>query len=239
MKAFYILVMTCCLCLVGCQRPQAPLTDIDPRGARLPKVALAPMQVQLPQTCYFPQKEIVQEASDYLFARNFAQGSRVIVSNASFLQKQKRVPIQTLWHGADLRAANLLLPHDFIVLAEIKRFELRRTEDDPVYKHSLRGFKHIKPFYYQVQVYIRIINMTGLEPCLAMQEHLDWRIPVSTGQVQSDQIIDDWHESSFDRTGIACVLVKICQEISDRSKLRIDAAWSKRLPLSRLPKRAF
>lgn len=199
------------------------------------KVALAPMQVQVRQEKYFPNQEVIQEASDYLIEKEL-KGAHFLLSPPLFLKKHKRVPPYSLWHSCDLKSARIVLPHDFIILPEIKCFELRRYEIEDPLERSLQGFTHIKPLYYDVQIYIRIIDLTSAEPSLAMQEHLKWEIPVSLAQAQSDDLIENWRGTSFNGTGIASALVKVCQEISLRCQSRVDEAWSRRLPFSRLAK---
>lgn len=230
-----LIVLFCCLSLTSCTCAKSSLSDLDAKGARIPRVALAPMQVQSRQESYFPNKEIIQEASNYLLVKNF-QASALWLSSPQFLRKHNRAPIYQLWHSSNLQGSRLLLPHDFIILPEIKSFELKRYSEKEASSSLVQGIVHPKPFYYDVQVYIRIIDMTGPEPALAMQEHCQWEIPISLPQAQSDEAIEQWRSKNFDRTGLACALLQVCHDMTKRCEARIDAAWVKRLPFSRLAK---
>lgn len=213
---------TCALFLfTGCTSPILHESDINESSARVAQVALAPVKVSRAISSTWN----VGGEVDFLLEKKLQGYESMKLSSPSFLRAHQRVPAPSLWHGGDLGPARLLLPHDFLILVEITRYELK---SDPS-----QGTKSTKPFYYSLDAYVRVIDLTGQDPHIAMQQSFQTKVAVSAAQVQTDRSLKNWTSQGYFGGAHAAIAAKLTQTIAPLIEQRIFQAWQRRLPLSR------
>lgn len=216
--------------LAGCSMPY--LKEPDHYTHPLPKVALAPVRVR----CKSPTPWDLSEELSFFLEKRLQTSEQLKISGGVFLRAHQRVPEYSMWHSSDLSAAKMLLPHDFIALVEITHYMEVRNPKESTYDRVMMPIIHVKPAYYHVQAYIRIIDLTGPAIRVALQETIEWKIPVSDAQLASQKLISHWRERNYYGTGFAVVSAKFTRQLASRIEERVTTAWQRRLPLSRYPK---
>lgn len=216
------------LVTAGCS---APWGRSDNDSHHIPHVAIAPVKVG----CQSPTPWDLGDEMNFFLEKELSQSSGLRLSTSTFLRAHQRVPAPALWRGKNLTAVRSLLPHDFVILVEMTEYSFIQDKSAGLTR-AVNGAKQTKPFLYEVQAYVRVLDLTAPTPKLTLQEEFRFHIPVSLGQVQTDQTLKHWTDRGYFSGAHAAVAAKASSVIAKRLESAIQSAWSRRLPISRYPR---